>query len=105
SVGTAALSPQSKARPSLCSLVAPMSQPRVMPRSRPPYVVISSVRSAAVPGLIVGSQESCGRYGEKPSVTAGAATAGTGSGTTVAALAGDPPARPRARTVATATSQ
>ena len=36
SAGTEALSPQSKARPSLCSLSAPMSQARVMPRSRPP---------------------------------------------------------------------
>src|SRR5688572_21718294 len=58
------LTPQSHARPSLCSLRPPTSQPRTMPRLRVhEYVRSTWSRNATTPGLAVGLQIDCGEYG------------------------------------------
>ena len=57
SAGLLTLTIQSNARPSLCSLVAPMPQPRTMPPLWPCLYVVSTIRAyASTPGLAAGSQ-------------------------------------------------
>ncbi len=52
---------QSQARPSLCSLVAPMPQSRMMPSLNPTlYVARMRFMNAVTPGLAAGSQLSWG---------------------------------------------